>query len=121
MTPKEGDAAREVAFAALFSLVNLTFPATDGRPQGDDYLRQLVAYVEAQADRYADWPAASWRVDDTGAPPTDAPATSRGPLSRQPKGEVTTLRTSAFGPCLSGLLPGCWLRRWQLLRDGRRY
>lgn len=64
MTPQGGDPAREVAFAALFSLVNLTLPPSEDRPQADDYLRQLVAYVEAQADRYADWPTAVWRVDD---------------------------------------------------------
>ena len=64
MTPTGGDPAREVAFAALFSLANLTLPASNDRPEVEDYLQQLVAYVEAQADRYAEWPAVTWRIDE---------------------------------------------------------
>ncbi len=63
MTPNGGDPAREVAFAALFTLVNLTLPAAEDRPGAEDYLQQLVAYAEAQADCYADWPTATWRID----------------------------------------------------------
>jgi hypothetical protein len=65
MTPQGGDPVREVAFAALFSLANLTLPAPQDRPQADGYLRRLVEYVEARADRYADWPVATWRIHDT--------------------------------------------------------
>lgn len=64
MTPTGGDPARELAFAALFSLANLTLPAPDDRPGAEGYLQQLVAYVEAQADRYADWSSVTWRTDE---------------------------------------------------------
>ena len=64
MTPNGGDPVREVAFAALFSLANLTLPAPEDRPGAENYLQQLVAYVGVEADRYAEWPAVTWRIDE---------------------------------------------------------
>lgn len=63
MAPSSGgDNAREVAFEALFKLVNLTLPAPDERSPAHGYLRRLVDFVESQAADYRGWPVVTWRL-----------------------------------------------------------
>ncbi len=57
-----GDNARDIAFEALFKLVNLTLPAPEDRPPAQGYLRRLVDFVESQAADHRGWPVVTWRL-----------------------------------------------------------
>jgi hypothetical protein len=61
MTSRGGDPVREVAFAAMFALINATMPRESEQPDG--YGVKAVDFASRQSDTYAQWSDVTWRVD----------------------------------------------------------
>jgi hypothetical protein len=61
MSGRYGDAARTVATAAVFDLMNRTSPVLPEQQRRRYW--EAAMQVEAQAEDYVRWPTANWRVD----------------------------------------------------------
>ena len=58
----ETRSSREVAFAAMLKLLNMTSPILS-REEQSKYSTNAVRFAEQQADRHADWQAVDWSIN----------------------------------------------------------
>ena len=63
MTPGGGDSVREVAYAGMLVLVNVTLPPPPEGRRTEPDLPGLVSLASSAADNYAKWPRTSWEMD----------------------------------------------------------